>query len=134
MTLNEKLAWACRAATSLAILLVAYNQYTTALQAKRAGDIGYSTNAHCANLTSELRDLNRKLDRLQVGSEPLMGAEGEPMGRERIIPATKDTIQEVRDFLAKLDGLVDDVESGRIGAHVEGSLWKGEANISLRRQ
>lgn len=51
----------------------------------------------------------------------------------RILPDTREALARALEILEKVNRIVDDIDAGRIGAHVEHNLWKGEGNVTLRR-
>jgi hypothetical protein len=86
------------------------------------------------DLNVSLRELRSRIDRLgsAASGEPEGGYGAEPK-EGRILPDAHSAIEEVRDLLRKFDTLLDDVQAGRAGAHVTGSIWGGTADITLRR-
>lgn len=52
----------------------------------------------------------------------------------RIIPQVRDLTREANEAVIEVREFVRDVKEGRLGAHVEGSLWKGTADVTLRKQ
>lgn len=61
-----------------------------------------------------------------------MGARILPNVRNLSEEALAATI-EARDELKRIRKLIDDIEAGRVGIHVEGSIMKGKHDITLRR-
>ena len=139
MTLNEKLKWACRLSMLLCAGVITFNQYMAfrIQQNNFAKLVSVSTTTNM--ILADTRTLHAKLDRLTVGSQEPMGAsEDGPHGR--IIPTIRNTTKEAeqavieaRDIMRRVDGIIADVEAGRIGAHVEASIWKGTGTITLQR-